>query len=377
MLPLVITLPAFLVAPANARVRVQCGVPRILLPALLASTLLACGSDDTTAVDARPDDAAAVDASPDAAAVDASPDAAPDAPVDAGATLATFTYVTSSLRTPGTAAEAAMLGLDVDGLAGDANGGIDNQLGALLGGLLEFEPRFDFNAANAAAVDRGEILLLARLGATDPIAPGPATLTFDVGASPMPAACASPADTACRRHLDGAGSVALATGVTPGTPLMGDLVGARFSGDGGTYVLPMTFGVGGPVVQMPVAMGISEVGASADGLVAGKLAGALRQTDVEAIMHPALYATFTAIAARDCLAPRPPPTCGCPFGSTGASALAFFDVDTPRDCQISQHEVSSTVDRVLPPDIDVDSDGTNDAVSFGFGYTAVGATIRP
>ncbi len=55
MLPLVFTLPAVLVASAKVSVRVRCGVPRILLPALLASTLLACGSDDSTAVDAGPD----------------------------------------------------------------------------------------------------------------------------------------------------------------------------------------------------------------------------------------------------------------------------------------------------------------------------------
>ncbi len=345
-------------------------MPRITLLALLTCSLLACGGDDTTAVDAGPDDATAVDASPDSAAV-------PDAPIDAAPTPATFTYVASSLHVPGTTGEATTLGLDVDRIAGDANGGIDNQLGALLGALESFAPGLDFNAANAAAVDRGEILLLARLGATDPIGAGPATLVFDVGANPMPTACASPSDAVCRRHFAGDGSFTLAAGVTPGTPLAGDLVGGTFFGNGGTHVLPMTFGAGGPVVQLPVVLGTSEAGASADGLATGKLAGAIRQTDIEAIVHPAFYATFTALIARDCPAPRTPPTCGCVSGSTGASMLSLLDIEMPRDCQVSLFEVSATFNGLLTADIDVNADGTNDAVSFGFGYTAVGATIRP
>ncbi len=43
----------------------------------------------------------------------------------------------------------------------------------------------------------------------------------------------------------------------------------------------------------------------------------------------------------------------------------------------SLFEVSATFNGLLTADIDVNADGTNDAVSFGFGYTAVGATIRP
>lgn len=343
--------------------RIVWRMPRILLPATVLSwSLLACGSDDATAVDASP----VVDASPDGADL-----------LDAPPALATFTYVASSLRVGESASEATMLGLDVDGVAGDANGGIDNQLGTLLSSLRSIAPELDFNAANAAAVDRGDSLLLARLGATDPLVPGPATLTFDIGANPMPTACASPTDTVCRRHLAGDGSFALATGVTRGTPLVGDLVGTRFRGNGGTYVLPLTFGVGRPVVQIPVVLGASEAGASADGLATGKLAGALSQPDIEAILHPALHTAFTALIDRDCGGARLPPSCGCVAGSTGASLLSFLDTEMPRDCQVSLLEVHATFNSLLTNDIDVDRDGTNDAVSFGFGYTAVGATIRP
>lgn len=348
---------------------------RVILPSLLCASLFACGGDDSTAVDASP-----VDASPvDAAAVDASPDSATvlDAPGDAVPMAATFTYVTSALRVPDTATEATMLGLDVDGIAGDANGGIDNQLGTLLGSLHNFAPELDVTVANATAIDRGELLLLARLGATVPIVSGPATLTFDVGANPMPSACATPSDAVCRRHLAGDGSFTLAPGVTPGTPLVGDVLGARFLGDGGAYVLPMTFGFGSPVVLVPVTMGASEAGASEAGLATGKLAGAIRQSDVEAIVHPALYAAFAALIDRDCPAPRTPPTCGCVAGSTGASLLSFLDIEQPRDCQGTLHELTVSFNSLLTPDIDTNTDGTNDAVSFGFGFTAVGATIRP
>lgn len=336
-------------------------MPRILALALLSSSLLACGSDDAPAVDAAPIDAALVDAAPPDVAIDA-------APPQPG------TYITSALKVPRSASEASQLGLDIDDVAGDANGGIDNQFGTFLASLGSLAPELQIDVGMTAGVDRGDLLLLARyMPSTAPFA----TMLFILGADPQPPACASPTDAICRRHLDGFGSFRLSGAGGPTMSVTGELIGTRFVGDRGSFVLPMTFSVGGAVALVPVTMAAMEVDVGAAGLTSGKLGGAIRQTDVEAIIHPAMHARFAAIVARDCPAPGTPPSCNCASGSTGASMLGFLDTQTPRDCQISVAEVTSTLNSLLTTDIDTNGDGQNDAVSIGVGYTAVPATIRP
>lgn len=332
---------------------------RVLAPIVsLGFLVVACDGGGTTFT--------AIDAPP--------PDGPVDAAVDALVPSATYTYVVSAIRLPTTANEATQLGLDVDDLAGDPNGGIDNALGSFLGSLTGISPGLDVPGATTSAIDRGESLLLARLGANELMAPGPATLTFDVGANPLPAACASPADPVCRRHFSGDASFTLVGG---GTPVIGEVIGSSFAGDGGTFVLPIVFSDGGPVAYVPVVLGASQVQVSTTGLVSGKLGGAIRQADIESTLHPGLQLGLSVVVDRDCAGQRTPPDCGCVSGSTGLSLLGFLDTATPRDCQISVAEVTSTLNSLLTTDIDTNGDGQNDAVSIGVGYTAVPATIRP
>lgn len=341
-------------------------MPRLLALALLSASLLACGSDDAPAVDAALVDAALVDA----VLVDAAP---PDVAIDAAPPQA-GTYITSALQVPRTTNEALQLGLDIDDVAGDPSGGIDNQLGTFLASLGSLAPELQFDVGMTAGVDRGDLLLLARyLPNTAPFA----TMLFVLGADPQPPACASATDAICRRHLDGFGSFAVSVAGGPTMSVTGELIGTRFVGDGGSFVLPMTFSVGGAVALVPVTMAAMEVDVGAAGLTSGKLGGAIRQTDVEAIVHPALHARFAEIVARDCPAPGTPPSCNCASGSTGASMLGFLDTQTPRDCQISVAEVTSTLNGLLSDDIDTNGDGLNDAVSLGLGYAAVPASVRP
>lgn len=323
--------------------------------------VIGCGGDDVrfTAIDA------------------ALPDAAIDAPIDAGLPSATYRYVVSSMRYPASAAESSQFGLDIDEVPGDANSGIDNQLGTFFSSLRSIAPGLDYTLAATTAVDRGDLLLLARLVATEPIAPGPALLTFDIGADPIPAACTSPADTTCRHHLAGDGTFTLASGVTPGTPVDGEIVGTTFRGRGGTYVLPMAFADGGAVARVPVVLGTSVAEVRATGIVSGKLGGAIYQADLEARLYPVLQATYADVVDRDCTGLRTPPNCGCVSGSTAASLLSLFDTASPRDCTISLSELTSTFNSLLTADIDANGDGSNDAVSFGFSYTAVQASLRP
>ena len=88
---------------------------RVLAPIVsLGFLVVACDGGGTTFT--------AIDAPP--------PDGPVDAAVDALVPSATYTYVVSAIRLPTTANEATQLGLDVDDLARDPNGGIDNALGS-------------------------------------------------------------------------------------------------------------------------------------------------------------------------------------------------------------------------------------------------------
>jgi len=49
----------------------------------------------------------------------------------------------------------------------------------------------------------------------------------------------------------------------------------------------------------------------------------------------------------------------------------------PNDCMITDAEVMMVVSGFLTPDIDLDGNGTNDALSLGIGVTAVGAVYTP
>lgn len=291
---------------------------------------------------------------------------------------ATYAYVVHELQVPRSAAEAVAFGRDVDGRDDDASGGIDNELGRVLAMLSALVPEVDVADATSAALDRGELVLLARLGASDPIAAGRATLAFELGTEPVPAACASATDTTCRHHLAGDGSFALLDGVAPPTPLDGEVAsGPRFVGDGGTFVLPLVFMSGSPVARLPFVLATSGVEPRADRLTTGTLAGAIRHADVEAIVYPALRQAFLRVVDAGCAPPRALPGCGCATGTSASALMGTLDTAVPRDCEISLAEVTAVANDLLGRDLDTDGDGLNDAVSFGVGYAAVPATIRP
>src|SRR5258707_1278802 len=107
---------------------------------LLASTLplaAACGGDDSSG----------------------------DGGIDPGGT--NHTYVISKVQVPTNGTEATALGLDIDDKANDSNGGIDNQLGMVLGNIGALAPTLDVQGSLDGQLDTGGIILLANLFAKD------------------------------------------------------------------------------------------------------------------------------------------------------------------------------------------------------------------
>lgn len=280
-------------------------------------------------------------------------DGAPDA---AGAERRT--YVMASITVPQSAAEAGTSSLDLDG-----DGTLDNQIAQAFASFAStgIDARGDLDEGVAV----GEVLLLVEARAPSFAADGSAQGRVLRGESPSPAPCPTPEDTICGAHLAGTGSfdvVAPAPALVAGTITAGTLA----LGPGEAWLPLALFG---EVTLVPITGARLQARLAAGGLEDGILAGSIIASEIDGTVYPALHAGAAAAVARDC------PGGACDPGSDGATALAIFDADG--DGAITLEEVRShpLVGGLLAPDLDLDGDGTNDALSTGARFTAVGATF--
>ncbi|ACY17529.1 hypothetical protein Hoch_5041 [Haliangium ochraceum DSM 14365] len=298
-----------------------------------------------------------------------------------------YTYVIDSLSAPQTAAEAVeSYGLDVDGKADDSNRGVDNALGSLLATLSSMAD-LDVASALQAGVDDGSIILLAQLDTPDLEQSDAATVGLYLGANPNPAACADDADTACRLHLQGDASFEISADTPSDTTLSGALESGGFAmgADSAPGTVPFVLPAlddGAEPLQLTLVGARVQVGAvSEDGLAEGVLGGAVPFDEIENTILPLFYEGIADTVATDCSGEAP--AC-CTADSAGAGILEFFDADD--DCAVSLEEFSGNffLSLFLNPDVDLfddtgaynpNTDGVNDAMSLGVGFTATGASF--
>jgi hypothetical protein len=326
--------------------RARSGLMLVCLPALLAG----CGGDD----------------------------GGPTPPEDHG-------FVVDSLIVPSTANEAlTTYGLDIDGKDGDGDRGVDNALGRSFATLSN---TIDIGAAVRAGVDAGSIILLLNVSSADLTANGRMEVGMYLGANPVPAACESEQDEVCRKHLDGAGSFELAPDAPTDTILAGSLQDGGFSMSADdepgrvAIALPALDG-GAPLVVELVGARISIQSVSEAGLTSGIIGGAIPADDFEQTILPSFHEGLAAQVAADCTGT--PPGC-CTPDSAGEGILQFLDPFTD-DCMVSYDEFRNNLflGPLFNPDVDLfdadgnyapNSDGTNDALSLGLGFSAVTATF--
>lgn len=280
------------------------------------------------------------------------------------------TFVVSKVALPNSAAESTTLGLDIDDKMND---GVDNQLGMLLASIRSLAPGLNLQMSLDEQVDQGGIILLANVKATDLAnATGVGMWVYE-GANPNPPACTDASDTVCRKHLAGTGMFELEAGTDTDAKLAGTIMAGTFKGGPGTVNLAIALS-DGPPISLPLQRAKAEIAITANGFGTGsKLGGAISNADIDGTVMPAIHTTVTTTIDRDCTGPRTPPSCGCTSGSSGASILGFLDGND--DCNVSLQEVKDTVNGILTPDIDLDGDTVNDAVSLGVGVSAVKGTF--
>lgn len=288
-------------------------------------------------------------------------------------------YVVSAVDVPANGTEATALGLDIDDKANDANGGIDNQLGMILGNIGALADGFDVQATVDKQVDEGGLILLTNLLAKDLASASGVGMWVFLGENPQPAACADANDTVCRKHLAGTGMFSLSASSPTDAKLAGKIVAGKFTGGPGTVTLQLALTEGQPPVDLPLQKAKAELtGISDTGITNGKIGGAIAKTDLESKVYPAIAATVSGNFEEECMGNDPATDCGCPAGSTGKTLQDTFDKN-PADCTISTAEVTSFIGGLISPDIDLNGDGMADAVSLGLGVKAVkaGFTVPP
>jgi hypothetical protein len=321
---------------------------------LFMALLGAC--DDDSAKPASLADAGAL-GEPDAA-VDAGSPPAPDGGSDAGPALSERrTWVASTLRMPVSIPDSDAYGFDLDG-----DGMVDNRLGqayATLAGSGGFDPQ----ALADEAVARGEVIVLFEVNA-QAFTPG-AALEGRVleGGSSTPAACSGDSDTVCGHHLDGHASFVAVAPAPTAAP--GGIEGTTLSFGPGIGELPLL------LTDTASWAGLERFHVSAelgDGkLSQGKLGGAIPAMEVMETVIPAIHLQLAAQVQRDC------PAMMCVSGSSGETLLQLFDADHDAALSLAELQDNAIIQAAFASDVDLDGDGSADALSAGFGFEAVPA----
>jgi hypothetical protein len=284
-------------------------------------------------------------------------------PPDAAQPPGSHPYVISRVELPTSSTTPIRLDLDGDGDS-------ENRLGLILN-VLTTQGSIDFQSGLDRGIARGDTILLAEVGGNLDHERA-ATFAIHDGRDPQPTPCLGPDDEVCGRHLDGNGGFRSAP-TSPPSRVDGTIAGARFVGGSGTLTLRLP--LAGQLLELPlVSAGADLTGLTDTHIAAGVIGGALTRAGVDTHFTPFLTAVVGDIVARDCTGGTAP-DCGCSAGSTGGTVLGLFD-SSPVDCHVSVEEVSSSafVRTLLSPDLDLDGDGSNDAVSAAFGVSAVRAS---
>jgi hypothetical protein len=270
-------------------------------------------------------------------------------------------YVIDNLSLPSSTQEAAQMGLDLD-----ADGDTDNKLGNVITTLTTLG--VDASATVSQSIDRGDTIMLARIGTTSFQNAPVATFQTYAGTDPSIPPCASESDTTCRKHLQGTASFTAAADPA-GKALRGTFEAGRFYASGGELVVRVAL-LGSAPIDLVLMGSKAELTMTTDTTIGQvKLAGAVSREEIDAKVIPAVHQNLMSSVSADCTAPTSPPACGCASESNGKSAIGMFD-KAPADCTITIDEVrdSSLVSALLAPDVNID--GTM-ALSLGVSATAV------
>ena len=293
-----------------------------------------------------------------------------------------YPYVIDSIAVPRTDTDVNIYGVNLDG---DDQGRPDNRLGAVLVRLAEASAALDFQDAATTGIARGDAITLVNVQTTSITMATRVGVSMYQGTNPSVTPCADADDTECGRHLHGNTSFEIAPGTPTSSLVVGNVLGGQFAGGPGVMEVAISLLPGAAPVELALVGARVEIRETsetelASGVLAGALTGASLLTVVAALTNAVIE-----------LACVDPPTadapCGCPTPEISQLVAAL---DRPgSQCRVYESEISvdDLADTFLAPDVDLfddngwfypRKDGLEDSVSFGVGFTAVGAAFdRP
>lgn len=293
------------------------------------------------------------------------PDLFEPEPVDPAGT--SHVYVVASVDLASSGAEAQQLGIDLDG---DPQCRADNALGAI---ASWFGDDHDLDAEANALIDAGAILHLLELEAVSREEASGVRVTIRHAVD----LDGELGDNFTGHELFGV-DASRGSGSATGRITSGGML----SVGEGTAPIALTFpGLDEPFLVPLVAVRI-EAEVTPEGL-SGRIGGAVLQDDVDRVILPAAFVAVNRVIARQCDLDADRPS--CPQGAWGQTLVDLFDSDGDFVITLDELRDNDLISALLGPDVDLydedgafapRTDGWNDALSVGLGFTAVPAGIE-
>ena len=267
--------------------------------------------------------------------------------------------ILSKYKVPTTDTEAKGFAYDIDN-----DGAVDNALGTILVALKAAAPSLDLQKEMDQNVQNGNVIMLMRLTADDLTTSSAAKLQTWTGKEKL-CCSAKPCSEADAKQL-------CFSGTSEHEPELNSPANAVL--DGAIAGATGTFGPGTVEVQLPIGLWTARVKllkakvtgtVSASGMVDGKLAGAIGQTDLKNQVIPAVAKVLDGEM-------KDPTT-----SQANKDALKkAFDANQDGTITSAEVEANAAVQAVLGGDVDADGDGKKEELSAAVGFTAVGATVK-
>jgi hypothetical protein len=267
-------------------------------------------------------------------------------------------YISDTVTLATNVSQADSFGRDVDG-----DGDRENRLGQVLVGLAN---QVNFAGAQDAAIAAGDIVMLHSLRANSLANTKNATWQVWYG-EPTPTP-----------DFSGAGVFDLLTSQPHSAKIAATIKDHKVKTAAGTIPIRLDFGSGVFKLKMTKAKVFATC--FRNGCSDGRIAGAVSAQQVDTKVIHQLALIIQALVDADCTGPP----VDCEPGSSGDSLQSQFDLDN--NLVITDDEVreNAIIKSILAPDLDLvhdeppGEDPVNDALSFGFGFTTVHATlVRP
>lgn len=259
-------------------------------------------------------------------------------------------YVTSSMQLPVTNTEVQTFARDLDG-----DGSRDNQLGSVYAALAQ--QGLDLTAAQDDAIASGEVVMLHSLRTPSLRNTRDASWQVVYGVpTPTP-------------DLDGGGTFAVGQPRSPKLPAT--IKNRRVKTAAGQTPVLLDFGAGPFELGMRKAKVFATCRASA--CSDGRITGAVSAEELDAIFIPEMAEWIQPIINQDC--PHGPDSCMA--DSQGKTLQGLFDTDDDMTVTTDEIRNNDLIKSLLAPDLNLSkSIPGKDALSFGFGFTAVDATLQ-